>query len=104
MLNPQMDKQAFHRHAKKYFKVLAVNAGIAAADYDLRTNLGGPAVLGETTLHSDSVYVQTTESMGIMVRSCRGRKDYTGGRNHFVKYGDFDGLISLVKKLSSQYI
>jgi len=102
MLNPQMNKTAFHRQAKKEFRALAVAAGIT--DYDLRTNLGGPAVLGETTLHSDTVYVQTSESMGIMVRSVKHRKDYTGGVNHFIKYGDTPALVSLVKKLSRQYI
>lgn len=96
-LNASLPKELFHKHAKKAFKELAVAVGIT--DYDLRTNKGGTAVLGETTLHSDSIYIQTSESMGIMVRTCKGKKDYCGGSNNFIPYGQPEKLIQLVKYL-----
>lgn len=96
------NKDTFHLRARKMMRQLAMEAGMTG--YDLRTNKAGPAVLGETTLHSCTVYVQTTERMGIMVRSVKGLKDYTGGRNHFVQYGDPEGLLKTVKTLSEVYV
>ena len=57
--------------------------------YDLRSNEGGIAVSGEVILHSDHLYVHASQpatgwDTGVMFRSCEGRRDYTGGRNHFV--------------------
>ena len=54
---------------------------------DLRSNQGGVAVSGEITLHHDRVYIQvcqpaTGADSGILIRTCDGRRDYEGGRNH----------------------
>lgn len=79
-------KAAFHAGAKKFLKALASQLGVPAGEYRLDTNNGGPAVCGETTLHTDSLYVQISEgSMGskVMYRTCTSRKDYTGGINCF---------------------
>ena len=43
---------------------------------------------GEITLHHDTVYIQVSQSSmgpenGVLIRTCEGRRDYTGGRNHF---------------------
>lgn len=101
-LNTTLPKDTFHLTARKAFRELAKAANIT--DFDLRTNKAGIAVLGETTLHSESVYVQTSQSMGIMVRSVKNKKDYTGGVNHFCPYGMPERLLELVKKLSTKYI
>jgi hypothetical protein len=55
--------------------------------YDLRSNRGGVAVSGEITLHHERVYIQvcqpaTGADSGILIRTCEGRHDYDGGRNH----------------------
>src|SRR3546814_14054234 len=60
----------------------------APASFDLRSNQGGIAVSGEITLHHEHVYVQvcqpaTGADSGILIRSCKGRRDYTGGPNNF---------------------
>jgi len=81
-------KKRFHREAKKLLRIVAKTMGLSTKDYDLRSNVGGPAVSGEITLHTDNVYVQVSQSyMGngknILVRACDGRKDYTGKVNHW---------------------
>jgi hypothetical protein len=69
--------------AKKQF-----HADGRRAMYDVRSNLGGPAVSGEITLHGDELYVQLSLGcMGpgreVMFRRCEGRTDYRGGANHW---------------------
>ncbi len=81
-------KQAFHRDGKAFLRSLAKSLGLREGQYDLRSNLAGPAVSGEVTLHADHLYVQLQESclrpgVGILYRSCRSRRDYLGGHNHW---------------------
>lgn len=82
-------KRLFHVEARRALKRLAHDLGLATDAYDLRVNPGGPAVSGEVTLHADRVYVQV--SIGgfgpgeILFRSVRGRRDYTGGQNHWAR-------------------
>lgn len=81
-------KQRFHRAAKRQLKALAACLRLKPSEYDLRSNMGGIAVSGEITLHSDNLYVQVDQSVmgsdkGILIRTCKGRKDYVGGQNHF---------------------
>jgi len=81
-------KEAFHKEARKQLKKLAAELGFAPGTYDLRSNKGGIAVSGEITLHHEDLYVQVDQSfMGpaksVLVRTCNGRQDYTGGQNHF---------------------
>lgn len=81
-----LPKDAFHALARKQFKTLAAELGLQKGEYDLRTNKAGPAVLGETTLHTDKIYVQVggSASTYLMYRTCDGRKDYCGGRNWYM--------------------
>jgi hypothetical protein len=61
-------------------------AGQATAD--VRYNAGGIAVSGDATLHGDSIYVQISGiDLGILYRTCNGRKDYSGGRNNWYSWG-----------------
>lgn len=82
-------KQLFHRHARARLKALALEMKFPSGSYDLRSNPGGIAVSGEITLHHDAVYIQVCQpatgwDSGVMIRSCKGRRDYTGGSNNFV--------------------
>lgn len=83
-------KAEFLRMGKQMAIRLAVAMGLNEDGYDVRVNKAGPAVSGEVTLHTDRHYVQFGQSVpgSFMVRSCKGRKDYTGGRNHWVKWED----------------
>ena len=81
-------KRLFHGSARRQLRELAQALGFGPDDYDLRSNPGGIAVSGEATLHADRLYVQASQpatgnDSGILFRSCEGRRDYIGGRNHF---------------------
>jgi hypothetical protein len=81
-------KRLFHSHAHRQLRALAEALNLDDGDYDLRSNRGGIAVSGEITFHADRLYVQVSQSCmgadaGILFRSCKGRRDYTGGVNNF---------------------
>ena len=79
-------KKAFHAAAKKYATLVAATCLMRPEDFDLRTNPGGPAVSGETTLHHEKLYVQISVENGkpmVLWRTCEGRKDYSGGPNNW---------------------
>jgi len=81
-------KRLFHRHAQRQLKALAAALGLWDHQYDLRCHEAGPAVSGESILHTDWLYVQVSQSSmgpdaGILFRSCEGRRDYIGGVNNF---------------------
>lgn len=100
-------KKAFHRQAKKCLKALASELGFAPGTYDLRSNMGGIAVSGEVTLHHDDIYVQVSKGSGgadrgVMVRTCEGRKDYSGGRNHFAPLSWLDSGDGKLARLCRQ--
>lgn len=81
-------KSEFLRVGKQMAIRLAAAMGLNEDGYDVRVNKAGIAVSGEVTLHTDRHYVQFGQSVpgSFMVRSCKGRKDYTGGRNHWVRW------------------
>jgi hypothetical protein len=85
--NPEQ-KATFHRAARERLEALAAAMDWKADTYDLRSNRAGIAVSGEITLHHDTVYIQVSQSgrgmeTGILIRTCQGRSDCTGGRNAF---------------------
>jgi hypothetical protein len=90
-------KVAFHKAGRAKLRALAQALFLPKECYDLRSNQGGIAVSGEITLHTDSIYVQISQSalgggMGILIRTCKGRKDYTGGRNHWLSLSALDDI------------
>ena len=97
-------KRRFHAAARARLRKLAKALGFAPASYDLRNNQGGIAVSGEITLHHDRVYLQvcqpaTGHDSGILIRICQGRRDYTGGRNHFVPLALLDDIPALAARV-----
>jgi len=81
-------KTLFHREAVKYLRLLASTFGYCREDYDIRTNPAGPAVSGESTLHSDDFYVQINPDFmpcgdAILYRRDKDRTDYRGQTNFF---------------------
>lgn len=83
-------KSLFHSQAKSVLRALAKELELPAKSYDIRSNMGGVAVSGEITLHAGNIYIQISESfcsrgVSFLVRSCKSRRDYTGGCNNFVK-------------------
>ena len=97
-------KHQFATQGKKVLKAIAESMGLVKGTYDIRWNPGGPAVSGEVTLHGESIYVQLSQTClgldyGFMYRSCKGRKDYTGGTNRWAKWDELLDLDKFAKKL-----
>lgn len=85
------NKALFHRRGKALLHRMAMDLGYTPGTFALRNNFGGIAVSGDITLHTGDLYVQFAKStfggsMDILYRTCQGRKDYTGGRNHFLPF------------------
>lgn len=90
-------KREFLRMSEQLAIMLAARMGLNEDQYDVRVNKAGPAVSGEVTLHTENHYVYISQFSGILdkgflVRTCNGRKDYTGGRNHYVKWSDLRNM------------
>lgn len=96
-------KRLFHSTGRKRLGALAEALRFAPGSFDLRSNPGGIAVSGEVTLHHERLYVQicqpaTGADSGILTRTCRGRKDHTGSRNHFAPLSWLDDLPQLAHR------
>jgi hypothetical protein len=97
-------KRRFNSTARARLRQLAVALRLPAGSYDLRSNQGGIAVSGEITLHHEAVYVQVSQSamggdMGILIRTCRGRRDYTGGPNNFASLSLLNDVPTLADRV-----
>lgn len=95
-------KRRFHTTARSRLKKLAAELRLPPGSYDLRSNRAGIAVSGEITLHHDRAYIQVgqfamSSGHGILIRTCKGRKDYTGGANHFVALAMLDDILALAE-------
>ena len=83
------NKAEFKRLAMKLLRELAKTLGLEKSTYVIRYNAFGIACSGDATLHADNVYVSMNADMvglGIMVRTCHGRRDFTGGHNNWHSY------------------
>jgi hypothetical protein len=85
-------KEAFHKKYKSKLRAIAKALGLLPGQYDVRSNKGGPAVLGEVILHTDTLYVSVggLDAERFMFRSCNGRKDYSGGVNRWMSTDALD--------------
>lgn len=86
-----LEKRALAQASKSVLRAVAKEMGLKAGEYDLRFNRGGSSVHGDATLHTDNAYVQlsTDTRLGVLVRTCRGRKDYSGGPNQWIGWARF---------------
>lgn len=96
-------KRKFHSHAAAVLRSLARELGYEKGEFDLRHNQGGIAVSGEITLHSDTLYVQLAQH-GFMWRTCKSRRDYTGGMNHFEPWESLLDLPRLAQRMGVQVL
>ncbi len=88
----EQQKRRFHTTARSRLKKLAAELALPPGSFDLRSNKAGIAVSGEIILHHDRAYIQVgqfglSSGHGVLIRTCKSRKDYTGGANHFVALG-----------------
>tara|TARA_R110000796_G_scaffold240940_1_gene362198 strand:- start:369 stop:746 length:378 start_codon:yes stop_codon:yes gene_type:complete len=90
--------------AREAARSIAKDLGLAPGTFDIRTCEGGIAVPGEVTLHGESLYLCLGTSMpgGELVgfaRSCKGRKDYTGGVNRWLStWMTFDKMVQVCRE------
>ena len=95
-------KQSFKSNAMAWIRKLAKDLALNKEHYDVRFNAGGIAVSGDAILHHDRFYLIIGES-GVMWRTCKGRKDYTGGGNQwfvgFGGHGDRDKLMEEIRRV-----
>ncbi|MCP4561742.1 MAG: hypothetical protein GY873_22345 [Bosea sp.] len=99
-------KRRFHATARSRVKQLAAELGLPPGSYDIRANKGGIAVSGEITLHHDAAYVQVAQyglssGHGILIRSCKGRRDFIGGPNTFAPLALLDDIPALAARVRS---
>ena len=97
-------KRRFHRKARVRLRQLAHALRFAPGEFEVRSQLGGVAVSGEIIMHCTNVYVQicqpaTRADSGILIRTCDGRKDTTGGRNHFAPLRLLDDMPELAARV-----
>lgn len=100
----EANKDRFHKDGKAICRKLATLMGLDTKERDVRSNMGGIAVSGEIMLHTDGLYLQLSQSCvgqgdTFMFRKCDGRKDYTGGRNRWMKFDDLTDLEAVAKRL-----
>jgi hypothetical protein len=96
----EAQKRRFHSMARSRLRQLAAELHLPPGTFDIRSNRGGVAVSGEVTLHHTAAYIQVgqfglSSGHGILIRTCKGRKDYTGGANHFAALTLLDDIPAL---------
>lgn len=77
-------KEDYRKLGRKILKAIVELVGLKKGEYDIRWNPGGIAVSGDHTLHTDKFYLALHDNCGtgwFYWRTCKGRKDYTGGPN-----------------------
>lgn len=71
-----------------FFRAVAKEVGLTKTDYTIRYNACGD--WGETTFHTDQVYIHVNFDvppnyhLGVLGRTCKGRKDFSGGPNQWL--------------------
>ena len=102
-------KKLFHAKGRAALRALAKELRLSPDSFDVRSCRGGVAVSGEIILHGENVYIQISQpatgaDSGVLIRSCNGRRDYEGGRNHFAPLSLLDepaALASYVRAVMS---
>lgn len=80
-------KLDFKSKGKKFLLILKRELQIT--NCDILYNPGGISVSGDHTLHSENLYINFNSEIahvGLMFRSCKSKKDYTGGHNNWLHW------------------
>jgi hypothetical protein len=101
-------KKLFHSRGRKllteYAKLILV---LTPDQFEVRSCIGGNAILGEVTLHTDNIYVQIHaphfgDTQNVLFRKCDGRKDYCGKTNNYISLRNLD-KINLMTQLNHPF-
>ena len=92
----------FKKSGMHLMKKLAVLIG--GNEKDVRYNAGGSGVSGEVILHTECVYVSmnldSSSRLGFLVRTCNGKKDYSGGRNNWFQFDTLNDIPKLAEMIN----
>ena len=102
----EANKAEFSRLSMKLLRELAKELGFGKGQCDIRYNAAGIACSGDATLHGDTLYININadSGMGILGRTCKGRKDYTGGTNQWFRLdadAGFEVLLAWAKGIKA---
>lgn len=94
--------------ASNFFRAVAKELGLTKDQYTIKYNACGD--WGETTFHTDVVYmianfdVPLDYHLGLMGRTCKDRKDFLGGPNHWLSVQEVSvqSVVNLYRKLTNQ--
>jgi hypothetical protein len=93
------NKAAFRKQSMASLRVIAKELQLLKGEFSISFNPGGIAVSGDATLHHNSFYLNIGDS-GVFWRTCKGQKDYTGGRNRWVVgFGTNTPIDSLIREI-----
>lgn len=98
-------KKEYKSLGRRILKEIVKELGLQKGEYDIRWNPGGIAISGDHILHTDKIYIMLDDNCGsgwFAWRTCKGRKDYTGGPNqivHWEQFVDCDGWEKLIRVL-----
>lgn len=100
-------KVAFHRLGQQYLKCIAELMELPQGTFSVRSCKGGPGVMGEVILHADNLYVCLTttsfdeDTKRFYYRTCKGQKDYTGGRNTWMSWSALEDPYEVSKRFKA---
>ncbi len=99
-------KAQFKKESMALLRKVVKALGLVKGAYDLRYTAAGIACSGDATLHAEDFYVSfNLDSMAwILVRTCKGRKDYTGGPNRQYRFAQLaeegaEGLAEFIRHI-----
>jgi hypothetical protein len=102
-------KATAHKQAAAVLKDFAQqHLGLTTGQFEVRSNMGGVAVSGEVTLHTNpfvpgnlGIYVQIGQTCypraSVLYRIVKGRKDFTGGPNNWAAASVFESDESMAE-------
>lgn len=97
-------KARFKRDGMSLLRKVVKTLGLVKGTYDLRYNTAGIACSGDCILHADNFYVCFNLDCcnWVLVRTCKGRKDYTGGPNRQYPFSQLategaEGLVAFIR-------
>ena len=100
-----INKEEYRKLGRRILKRVVELMGLNKGEYDIRWNPGGQACSGDHTLHANWFYLALHDNIGsgwFYFRTCKGRKDYTGGHNQIVNWSWLivHGLEELVVRIA----
>lgn len=99
-------KARFKKESRALLRDVVAILGLEKGTYDLRYNRAGIACSGDASLHGEDIYVSFNLDCcdWVLVRTCKGRKDYQGGTNRQYRFAQLieegaEGLAAFIQSI-----